>query len=115
MKKERHCNTFEGSIWDTSHVRFLGHNFKCRDNHGFAANTKVKVKVDFGDVILQDNEEDGMLGGVVSFILYKGNHYHLTVLTAENEHLFVDSHDIWDDGDQIGISISPESIRIEKP
>jgi spermidine/putrescine transport system ATP-binding protein len=115
MKKERHCNTFEGSIWDTSHVRFLGHNFKCRDNHGFAVNTKVKVEVDFGDVILQDNEEDGMLGGVVSFILYKGNHYHLTVLTAGNEHLFVDSHDIWDDGDQIGISISPESIRIEKP
>jgi spermidine/putrescine transport system ATP-binding protein len=114
MKKERHCNAFEGSIWDSSHVRFLGHNFKCNDDHGFAAGTKVKVQVDFNNVILQDNEEDGMLGGVVSFILYKGNHYHLTVLTPENEHLFVDSHDIWDDGDQIGISISPESIRIEK-
>jgi spermidine/putrescine transport system ATP-binding protein len=114
MKKERHCNTFEGSIVDNSHVRFLGYNFKCKDNHGLAAGTKVKVQVDFSDVVLQDNEEDGMLGGIVSFILYKGNHYHLTVLSEENEHLYVDSHDIWDDGDRIGISITPESIRIEK-
>jgi spermidine/putrescine transport system ATP-binding protein len=58
---------------DNSHIRFLGHNFNCLDNHGHAAGTKVKVHVDFGNVILQDNEEDGMVGGVVSFILYKGN------------------------------------------
>ena len=114
MKKERHCNTFDGSIVDNSHVRFLGNIFKYNDNHGLAAETKVKVHVEFGHVILQDNEEDGMLGGVVRFILYKGNHYHLTVLTEENEHLFIDTHDIWDDGDRIGISIPPESIRIEK-
>ena len=45
----------------------------------------VKVEVDFDKVILQDNEEDGMLTGEVKFILYKGNHYHLTL---ENFHKF---------------------------
>jgi spermidine/putrescine transport system ATP-binding protein len=49
----------------------------------------------------------------VSFILYKGNHYHLTISTANNGNIFVDTNDIWDDGDRVGISISPESIQIE--
>jgi hypothetical protein len=42
-----------------------------------------------------------MVSGTVFFILYKGDHYHITVLT-ENEHIFVDTNDIWDDGDRVG-------------
>lgn len=113
MKKERFCNTFSGTIENESHVSFLGNTFECTDHHGFEAGTGVKIKVDFQDVILHDNEEDGILSGTVIFILYKGNHYHITILTEGNEHIFVDTNDIWDDGDRVGISISPESIRIE--
>jgi spermidine/putrescine transport system ATP-binding protein len=112
MKKERLCNTFEGTTIDKSHVEFLGSTFKC-NHHNFSGGTEVKVKVDFGNMILHDNEEEGMLSGVVSFILYKGNHYHLTVITDENEHIFVNTSDTWDDGDRVGISINPESIHIE--
>ncbi len=113
MKKERHCNTFEGSIVDKLHVRFLGNTFKCDDAQNFTSDAKVKVLVDFRNVVLHDNEEDGMLSGVVSFILYKGNHYHLTVLIEGNEHIYIDTNDIWDDDDTVGISISPKSIQIE--
>jgi spermidine/putrescine transport system ATP-binding protein len=113
MKKERVCNTFEGVIADESHVRFLGNNFLCRNNHRFENNTEVKVKVDFRNVVLHDDEEDGMLRGTVNFILYKGDHYHLTIQTEDNENIFLDTNDIWDDGDRVGISISPESIQIE--
>jgi len=113
MKKERHCNTFKGTVVDKTHVRFLGTTFECAETHSLAGGTEVRVKVEFGDVNLQDNQEDGMLSGVVSFILYKGNHYHLTILTGNNEHIFVDTNDVWDDADCIGISISPESILIE--
>jgi spermidine/putrescine transport system ATP-binding protein len=113
MKKERHCNTFDGTIVDKTHVRFLGTTFECTNTHELASGTEVKVKVDFRNVILQDNQEDGMLSGVVSFILYKGNHYHLTISTGNNEHIFVDTSDVWDDADCVGISISPKSIQIE--
>jgi spermidine/putrescine transport system ATP-binding protein len=113
MKKERLCNTFEGIIEDESRVRFLWNTFKCDGAHGLENGTEVKVKVNFHDVLLHDNEEDGMLRGTVTFILYKGDHYHLTVLTEENENIFLDTNDIWDDGDRVGISISPESIHIE--
>jgi spermidine/putrescine transport system ATP-binding protein len=113
MKKERLHNTFEGTVVDKSHVKFLGNTFECKNSVPYPVGSTVKVKVDFGNMILHDNEEDGMIKGVVSFILYKGNHYHLTVSTDENEHIYVDTNDIWDDGDRIGISISPESVQIE--
>jgi len=113
MKKERHCNSFAGTIVDKTHVRFLGRIFECRDTQNLVGGTEVQVNIDFNKVILQDNQEDGMLSGVVSFILYKGNHYHLTISTVNNEHIFVDTNDVWDDADCVGISISPASIQLE--
>ena len=79
-----------------------------------AFDTNVKVEVDFEKVILQDNEEDGTLTGEVKFILYKGDHYHLTVLSDWDENVFVDTNDVWDDGDRVGITIPPDAIRIVK-
>lgn len=75
---------------------------------------KVSVEVDFNQIILQDNEEDGALTGEVRFILYKGNHYHLTVLSDWDELVYVDTNDVWDDGDRVGITIPAEAIRVVK-
>ena len=112
MKKERLCNTFESTIVDNQHVKFLGQVFECPETNGFEPGSDVKVTVEFKDIILQDNEEHGILKGDVNFILYKGDHYHLTILTDNNEHIFVDTNDIWDDGDRVGITIARESIHI---
>jgi spermidine/putrescine transport system ATP-binding protein len=113
MKKERVCNNFEGEIIDNKHVKFLDTVFACNEASQFNEGQEVRVKVDFGNVTLYDNEEEGTTHGVVSFILYKGNHYHLTVTTESNQHIFVDTNDIWDDGDRVGISISQEAIYLE--
>ena len=112
MKKERVCNTFEGKMIDSTHVEFLGTTFECNEVSDMEPDAPVKVEVDFRHVILEDNEEDGKLTGEVKFILYKGNHYHLTVFTDWDEDIFVDTTDVWDDGDRVGIRIAPENIRI---
>ena len=114
MKKERVCNTFEGKLIDETHVEFLGCNFECAPVTGIEAGSEVKVEVGFDNVILQDNEEDGALTGEVKFILYKGDHYHLTVLSDWDENVFVDTNDVWDDGDRVGITIPPDGIRVIK-
>ena len=114
MKKERFCNTFAGIMIDKNHVKFLDQTFLCSGNRDIPAGSEVAVNIDFGDIALQDYEEEGMISGEVSFILYKGDHYHLTVLTDEGENIFVDTNDIWDDGDRVGITIPPEVIRISK-
>ncbi|MEG2066229.1 MAG: polyamine ABC transporter ATP-binding protein [Tannerellaceae bacterium] len=112
MKKERICNTFDGKLIDATHVEFLGCTFPCLKVEGIDPDTSVHIEVDFKEVVLQDNEGDGMLTGEVKFILYKGNHYHLTVQTDWDEPIYVDTNDVWDDGDRVGISLSPESIRV---
>ena len=112
MKKERTCNTFEGKLVDATHVEFLGVTFECQPVQGIDNGAEVKVEVDFDKIILQDNEEDGTLTGEIKFILYKGNHYHLTVWSDWDENVFVDTNDVWDDGDRVGITIPAESIRV---
>ena len=114
MKKERTCNTFEGKLLDETHVEFLGCSFECSPVQDIGPETPVTVEVDFQNVILEDNEEDGRLTGEVKFILYKGNHYHLTVFTDWDENIFVDTNDVWDDGDRVGIRIAHENIRVIK-
>ena len=113
MKKERICNTFEGKLIDETHVEFLGCEFECTPvDLQKVPLGDVLVDVDFGKINLLDNAEDGMLTGEVKFILYKGNHYHLTVWSDWDETVFVDTNDVWDDGDRVGISIAPEDIRV---
>ena len=113
MKKERICNTFEGKLIDETHVEFLGCEFECAPvDLQRVPLGNVLVDVDFGKINLLDNAEDGMLTGEVKFILYKGNHYHLTVWSDWDENVFVDTNDVWDDGDRVGISIAPEDIRV---
>lgn len=112
MKKERLCNTFDAGYVEQGQVKFLGQTFECSAKPVFEPGSDVSVQIDFDKIILQDNEQDGMLSGEVSFILYKGNHYHLTVLTDEGENIFVDTNDIWDDGDRVGITIPPDAIRV---
>ncbi len=111
MKKERTANTFQALVTDEGKVEFLGGEFSC-DTTGYQTGDKVSATVDFKDVDLLDNRDEGVLDGEVHFILYKGDHYHLTVKTTEGDFIWVDTNDIWDKGDLVGIAIPPEAIRI---
>ena len=113
MRKERTCNSFEGTMIAPDKVEMLGTEFECRDT-GLKAGDKVTVRVDFNNVTLLDYKEDGALFGEVKFILYKGDHYHLTVTTDNGDNIYVDTNDIWDNSDVVGISIAPRHLRITK-
>ena len=114
MHKERTCNAFEGEIVDATHVKFLDDVFECQPQSAFQPGEKVKVEVAFSKVDLIDHPEEGHLSGLVHFLLYKGDHYHLTILTDEGYHIWVDTNDIWDKGDLVGINIAPQDIKIVK-
>ena len=111
MKKERTCNTFEAVVVDETHIDMLGATFECMP-HSLEKGNEVKVEVDFDKIELTDDKEDGVLEGDVRLILYKGNHYHLTIVTDEDDYLYVDTNDVWDDGDMVGINILPGDMRI---
>lgn len=114
MKKERTHNTFEGKLLDNTHVEFLGSTFECLPVSDIEPGSEIIVDIGFDKIILQDNEEDGTLTGEVSFILYKGDHYHLTIFSDWDENVYVNTNDVWDDGDRVGITIPPDGIKIKK-
>ena len=96
-------------------VEFLGCEFDCLSENikgSVAAGDAVEVEVDFEKVNLEDNASADMIEGEVKFILYKGNHYHLTVHSDWDEDVFVDTNDVWDNGDRVGITIPAEAIRV---
>ena len=113
MRKERTCNTFQGVMTSPTTVEFLDTEFECKEQ-GLQAGDNVTVRVAFNRVELHDYKEDGKLIGSVHFILYKGDHYHLTVKTEDGDFIYVDTNDIWDNFDVVGISIDKRDIYISK-
>ncbi len=111
MHKERTENHVAGVMIDSTHVEILGESFECEAQE-LAAGTEVDVAFDFGAVELTDDSEDGTSWGIIRFILYKGDRYHLTVRTDDGENIYVDTHDVWEDLDEVGIKLSPKSLRI---
>ena len=113
MRKERTCNTFQGVMTSPTTVEMLGTEFECKDQ-GLKEGDNVTVRVNFNRVELHDYKEDGKLIGSVHFILYKGDHYHLTIKTDDGDFIYVDTNDIWDNFDIVGISIDKRDIYISK-
>ena len=114
MQKERITNTFEGTMVDATHINILGTELVCNEQPNVEGGEKIEVEVDFDKIELMDNKEDGMLVGDVRFILYKGDHYHLTVRTEGGDNIYVDTHDVWDDRDIVGVKIQPDDMRIKR-
>ena len=114
MHKERTLNTFEGELVSENKVKFLGEEWECLPQEGLKAGDKAKVEVKFSSVDLIDHPEEGTLSGEVHFLLYKGDHYHLSVRTEYRDYIWLDTNDIWDKGDLVGINIAPEDIKITK-
>ncbi len=114
MRKERICNTFQGVMTSPTTVEMLGTEFECKEQSGLKEGDNVTVRVAFNRVELHDYKEDGKLIGSVHFILYKGDHYHLTVKTEDGDFIYVDTNDIWDNFDVVGISIDKRDIYVSK-
>ena len=113
MKKERVANVIEGKVVGEGKVELLGGEFEC-STEGFEEGDEVLATVAFEKVELLDDLEEGVLDGEVHFILYKGDHYHLTIKVGDEGFLYVDTDDIWDKGDLVAINIAAADIKISR-
>ena len=113
MKKERVANVIEGKVTSAGKVELFGGEFEC-STEGFEEGDEVVATVDFDKVDLLDNLEDGVLNGEVYFILYKGDHYHLTIRVGDGRFLYVDTNDIWDKGDLVAVNIAANDIKLSR-
>ena len=114
MRKERTENRVEGKLIDATHVEMLGETFECAPVDGIESGSEVDVTFDFTDVELTDDPDDGISWGTIRFILYKGDRYHLTIRTEDDEDVYVDTRDVWEDLDEVGIKIAPSALRVSR-
>ena len=114
MHKSRLRNVFEGEMVDETSVSFLDGEFECSAQQDLKAGDKVRVEVEFDAVDLLDYAEEGVVQAEVYSLIYKGDHYHLDVRLDSGIHIYVDTQDVWDKGDLVGINIRPEDIKLSR-
>ncbi len=120
MHKECLRNSFRATVSGENRVLMLGEEWEVDPAAGgngdllgrLKEGDEVYADVEFADVELMDEMDEGNVSGQVAFILYKGNHYFLTIKTEGGDKIFVQTDDVWDKSDLVGISIKPQSIRL---
>lgn len=112
MHKTRIINEIDTVITGENLVKICGTDFECKTD--LEIDTPVKVLVDFDDVEITDDEEDGQIGATVLSSIYKGSYYQAILSTDDHYIFFADTDDDWLKGDRVGIKIAPEKIIIEK-
>lgn len=116
MHKECLRNSFEAEYISDCKMSFLGAEWEIAKDaaEGLSHGDRVLAEVEFAGVDLMDEQADGTVSGHISFILYKGNHYFITVKTDDGGKIFVQTDDVWDKSDLVGVRIRPENIKIVK-
>ena len=112
MKRSELTNCFEAKVKGDDAIEFLGVEYKMDLTDKQKQQDTLPVTIPFDKIELFDNESEGTFTGDISFILFKGDHYHLTIDTDWGEKLYVDTHDVWDLGDHVAITIPAKEIHL---
>ena len=104
-------NIFTGVMPKDKTVRFCGRSFPCLDG-GFEKDEPVDIVVRPEDVKIVA-EEDGMLKGKVTSVVFKGIHYQILVQCGRYE-IEIQSTETPELGASVGIRIEPNGIHVMK-
>lgn len=111
MHKARLINKIKGEMYDQGIVEFCEGRFECTSQ--LEEGTSVTVSVDFDDVELTDDEQDGVIGATIISAIYKGSYWQYIVRTDDYYDFFVDNDYEYSIDDRVGIKIAPDKIIVE--
>jgi spermidine/putrescine transport system ATP-binding protein len=72
----------------------------------------VRAEIGLTDIEILDDEEAGIVKGEIVSIIYKGDHYQLTIRTAEDEDFVLDTEYTYDENDLVGLKVRPQDIKL---
>jgi spermidine/putrescine transport system ATP-binding protein len=104
-------NILDGVMLEDYLVRFAGMSFRCVDR-GFVPNEKVDVVIRPEDVDIVA-PADGVLTGVITSITFRGVYYEF-IVDVQGFKWMIQSTDIQQVGDRIGIAMKPDEIHVMK-
>lgn len=73
----------------------------------------VIATVEFSDVEISDNQEEGQAFGSVISVIWLGDHYQVVVRTEDEEDFIIDSPYLWNEEDHVSINIKKENIVLK--
>ena len=112
MHKAKLINTVDAYMVSEGVVDICGGHFDC--NSTLDAGTLVTATIDFDDVEITDDPEDGIIEGTVVSSIYKGSYYQCIVKTDDYYDFFVDTDYEYLKGDRVGLTIPKDKIIIEE-
>ena len=133
MKKELLANVYEDAYIDKNNrVVISGAAFDCDitslvpssyvDEDGYVVSpdgtrydftdASVTARIGLTDIEILDNAESGTVSGEIVSIIYKGDHYQLTIRTPEDEDFVLDTEYTYDENDLVGLSVKAEDISL---
>ncbi|MDD3108651.1 MAG: ABC transporter ATP-binding protein, partial [Alistipes sp.] len=114
MHKERLENQIEATVIDAQYIKMLGMEVEVTPQYEFGQGASVMAHIAFDGITVHDalSDEGLNLEASVRSLLHKGNHYHITLITADKHYLYADTHSVLTKGDQVELSFSKEAIRL---
>lgn len=133
MKKPFTSNFYDGYLTKDYKVEFAGGEFDCDilsiykdckfNEDGILVNSKgdevevedkeVQVEVGFDGIEITDDHENCSVVGKIISMIYKGDHYQVIVRTEEEDDFILDTPDLWNENDEVGIIIKKENIHLK--
>lgn len=102
-------NIREGIMLEDYKVKFCDRVFDCVDK-GFNKNEDIDIVIRPEDIKIV-NEEDGMIKGIVTSIIFKGVHYEIEVSDGDDNWI-IHSTKMAEKNSRVGLDIHPEDIHI---
>ncbi len=72
---------------------------------------KITVEIEPEDILMTDEEEEGIVCGNISDLIYKGDHYSYVVHTDLGQDFVVDDEGLWNMDDYVGLIMPVEKMR----
>ena len=72
----------------------------------------VIAEIGLTSIEILDDDEAGNVSGEIVSIIYKGDHYQLTIRTEEDEDFVLDTEYTYDENDLVGLRVKPEDITL---
>ena len=133
MVAEDHTNYFKVDIERGDQLAFNGKELETRlsdlikgsrqsgddlvDAHGIRIDTsrlRITAAIEPQDIVMTDDIEDAnvLVDGVISDLIYKGDHYSYVINTELGQDFIVDDEYLWNMDDHVGLILPPEKMNI---
>ena len=130
MVAEDHTNTFlvdinkdyrleyNGNVLDASLTKLIPGGKRQEDGTVVDASGEtidlgrlhIMASIQPGDIEMTDSEEEGLIHGNISNLIYQGSHYLYIIHTDLEQDFAVYDEDLWNMGDRVGLIMPVEKM-----